>query len=447
MLWFPPESAAAAVPERHEGNCMDCQISRSDDAALVVIIGSLDSSWSSYLGEKFDEVVRSGAHEMHVDMSGVSYLSSNGIAVLLRCHRQMRQIGGRFRIVANSDAVGDVLKLTGVLKLLMDEEAAASVGLSPAPAAALAGVALEGEALTMRVFSGSRASCGETLELYGDAARLARGGYDQRDDQLWRALRGRVAIGLGALGPDFEACRDRFGEFLAADGVAAYRPSEGRSRPDFEQATGAFVPEVHMLYGMAFRANEGATMVRFEARGDPDLAAVRLSELARTACSQAASDTVGMILIGETAGLVGTALRRSPVGVPGGVDLFERTHAREWLSLTSEPEFARSTALVVGVATRGSSRALAPFVRPLSGKGPTDLRGHFHAAVVPYRPLPRGSLALAAAVQLLFEPGRVETVLHLLDDSRPIVGAGESAFTRGVFWVVPLAAERTMVAK
>ena len=69
---------------------MDCQISRSDDVALVVIIGSLDSSWSSYFSDRIDEVVRSGAHEVRVDMSGVSYLSSNGIALLVRYHRQLR---------------------------------------------------------------------------------------------------------------------------------------------------------------------------------------------------------------------------------------------------------------------------------------------------------------------------------------------------------------------
>ena len=58
--------------------------------------------------------------------------------------------------------------------------------------------------------------------------------------------------------------------------------------------------------------------------------------------------------------------------------------------------------------------------------------------MVPYRALPRGPIEPAPTVQLLFEPGRVETVLHLLGDSRPIVGAGESTFTRGAFWVVPL---------
>ena len=147
---------------------------------------------------------------------------------------------------------------------------------------------------------------------------------------------------------------------------------------------------------------------------------------------------MGVVLIGETAGLVGTALRRSPVGMPTGLDVFAHTQARDWLSLTSEPEHARGTVLVAGVATHGPSPALAPFVRPLSATGPPELRGHFHAAVVPYRPLPRGPLELAKTIQLLFEPGRVENVLHLLGDSRPIVGAGESSFTRGVFWVVAL---------
>ena len=253
---------------------------------------------------------------------------------------------------------------------------------------------------------------------------------------------GGVAIGLGALGPSFEACRGRFGEFLAAAGVAAYRPSEGSGQPDFEQAAGAFVPEVHVLYGMAFSVKEGATMVRFESKGEPGDPAAPLSKLAQAAPRAGGSDTVGVVLIGETAGLVGTALRRSPVGMPGGLDVFAHTQARDWLSLTSEPEHARSTALVVGVATREPSPALAPFVRPLSGTGPAELRGHFHAAVVPYRPLPRGSFELAPTVQLLFEPGRVENVLHLLGDSRPIVGAGESTFTRGAFWVVPLADRR-----
>ena len=94
---------------------MDCQISRLRRRRRTgLVIGSLDSSWSSYLSDRFDEVVRSGALEVRIDMAGVSYLSSNGIALLIRFHQQLRKIGGRFRIVADSEAVSHVLRLTGV---------------------------------------------------------------------------------------------------------------------------------------------------------------------------------------------------------------------------------------------------------------------------------------------------------------------------------------------
>ena len=258
---------------------MDCQITRSDDIALVEIVGSLDSSWSSYLAEQLDEVVRSGVHDVRVDMSGVSYLSSNGIALLLQYHRQMRQIGGRFRIVTNSEAVKHVLKLTGVLNLLTDEDPPTD----PAMRRARAGVTIDGDGMVLQIHDKSLDRSCEQLELIGDATRLPCRGYDEGDDRPWRAEPGKAAIGLGALGPSFEACRGRFGEFLAVAGVSAYRPGDGSGRPDFEQATRAFVPEVHVLYGMAFPVKDGATLVRFESTGEPGSPGSPLSKLARAA--------------------------------------------------------------------------------------------------------------------------------------------------------------------
>src|SRR6516225_11961256 len=108
---------------------MDCQIRRVDGIAEVVLVGSLDSSWSSYLADRIDEVVRGGALDVRVDMAGISYLSSNGIALLVRYHKRLRKIGGRFRIVADSEAVGRVLRLTGASQVLRDD------GPSPAPGA------------------------------------------------------------------------------------------------------------------------------------------------------------------------------------------------------------------------------------------------------------------------------------------------------------------------
>jgi anti-anti-sigma factor len=413
---------------------MDCQIRRADSVAEVVLVGSLDSSWSSYLAERFDEVVRGGALDIRVDMAGVSYLSSNGIALLVRYYRQLREIGGRFRIVADSEAVSQVLRLTGASRYLHDDGPSTAPGVVPASRCE----AVERDGMTLQVFPNAGGGQAERLELIGDPARLPGRGYDAADERTWMAVPGAAALGLGALGPSFEACRGRFGEFLAVAGVAAYRPSAGPGRPDFEHVAGAFVPGMRVLYGLAFPV-ERAAVLRFEAKGEPGSASVRLSQLAEACLDRAGGGVVGVVLAGESDGLVGAALRRSPVDLPSRLDPFAHPEARDWLSFTPEPEHARSTALVVGVAAREAGPALSPFIRPLAGASAPDLRGHFHAAVVPYRPLPGGAVELPATVSHLLEPGRIETILHLLGDSRPIVGAGESTFTRGAIWYVPLA--------
>src|SRR5262249_43821301 len=158
-------------------------------------------------------------------------------------------------------------------------------------------------------------------------------------------------------------------EFLAVAGIAAYRPSAGPGRPDFEHAASAFVPAVRMLYGMAFPV-EAATVARFEAKGEPGSASARLSQIAESCLDQAGSSVVGIVGAGESDGLVGAALRRSPVGLSDRLDPFAHTEARDWFSLTPEPEHSRSTALCVGVAARDPSPALGPFVRPLLGPNP-----------------------------------------------------------------------------
>jgi anti-anti-sigma factor len=412
---------------------MDCQISRADGVAELVLIGRLDASWTAYLSDRLDEVVRTGAHDVRLDMSGVSYLSSNGIALLVRYHRQLSQLGGSFRITADSEAIADVLRLTGVAQMLR--------GGGPGTGAAVPSKTLDLTSMTLQAFTrpSDAAPAVEGIGLIGDPAKLASGGYGAADDRTWRAVPGGVALGLGALGRDFAGCRDRYGEFLAAAGVAAYRPSGGLCQPDYERAAGAFIPEVHVLYGLTFSMSAPAGLVRFESKGEPLNRSATLSELADACLAQSGANTVGMVLVGETDGLVGGALRRAPVEIPAGSDPFAHPHARDWLSMTSEPEHARNTALVAGVATREAGPALAPFVRPLSGSGPPGLLGHFHAVVVPFRPLPRGRFEMAPTVQGLFDPGRVETVLHLMGDPRPIVGAGESTFARGAFWFVPLA--------
>ena len=148
-----------------------------------------------------------------------------------------------------------------------------------------------------------------------------------------------------------------------------------------------------------------------------------------------------MVMVAESAGLMGAALRRSPALRASESAPFVYPQIREWLSFAAERAYSRSLALVAGVAANAGRPALAPLVRPLH-KGPWPA-GHFHAAAFSYRPLQKGELDVRTTVATLFEAETLQGVLHLLGDGREIVGAGQSEFIRGACWVGPVTKIRT----
>jgi len=66
-------------------------------------------------------------------------------------------------------------------------------------------------------------------------------------------------------------------------------------------------------------------------------------------------------------------------------------------------------------------------------------RGHFHAALFPYRPVQRGELNLDKVIGGLLATDSAQTLLHLLADDRQFEGIGQSEFMRGACWVGPIA--------
>ena len=76
------------------------------------------------------------------------------------------------------------------------------------------------------------------------------------------------------------------------------------------------------------------------------------------ACLQiAGTDRIGMVVAAETAGLVGAALRRSPVEPIAGGDLFAYPSIRSRLTFTAERAFVHSLTLTAGIVSHGHGRS------------------------------------------------------------------------------------------
>jgi anti-anti-sigma factor len=394
------------------------------DALEVKVKGRLDNYWGEHLQRNLEELIRGGAHHLRLNFSGVSYLSSAGVGLLVRFYRQLKSIGGSFVIITPSDHVKLVIELCHLSPLLLSHQPAAPSPVSKAEPRRFSTPAASFELIERT------AAKPLTCETIGDPALLKGVGFGPQDCRAVRFPASTFGLGLGGFGHDFEDARARFGEFLAVAGSAAYLPTDGTNVPDFMISSGDLVPELNTLYGLRCEG-EFSHLLRFEASSTNN--AISLADILSAALEVTGSLTVGLVMIAESGGLVGAALRRSPALASAS---FQYPGIREWLSFSTERLFARSLALVTGVAASTPSGPFASLLRPIDAG--TGLSGHFHAAAFSYRPLQKGELDLKSTVSSLFETENLQGVLHLLTDDRQAAGPQQSEFVRGACWVSAL---------
>ena len=413
---------------------MEIMVKTSGEATKLRVEGRLDGYWADHLAKALEEEIHRGSHHLLLDLSGVVFLSSAGIRVLVQYYRQLKEIQGSLMIAEASEQVLKVLTISKLAPILLaGENVVAASDENAASTIVLPGHHLEAHGAAIDVFSGvpeARLEC----RLVGDPNLLRGCRFRQEQCRTVQFSESTFGLGLGALGDSFEECRGRFGEFIAVAGAIAYFPTDGTNVPDYLIAAGTALPDVQVCYGLACQG-PFATLARFEAKNETG--AVTLTDLVEAALEISKAQQVGLVMVAESAGLIGAALRRPPTADGDGNGPFGFPQVREWLSFTAEPAFTRSLALVAGVASREDTGSLAPIVRSLSANG--SLMGHFHAAAFSYRPLQKGEIELKKTVKSLFETQSLQGLLHLLSDSRPIEGAGQSQFVRGACWLAPLA--------
>jgi hypothetical protein len=277
----------------------------------------------------------------------------------------------------------------------------------------------------------ARLSC----QVIGDPAQLLGGGFGEEDCRSVAFSNSSFGLGLGAFGSSFADCAGRFGEFLAACGAVTYLPADGTNVPDYMLAAGNFIPRIQVLYSILCEG-DFQIVAHFERKDTGN--APKLSEIVEGCLEIAEAEALGIVMIAESAGLIGTALRRSPALRDSGNALFAFPQVRDWLSFAAEPVYTHALTLVVGVVARTAPQRLVPLLRPL---GQSALAAHFHAAVFSYRPVKKRELDSQAATASLFEVEAPQALLHLLSDNREITGAGESQFVRGTCWMGPISDE------
>ena len=395
------------------------------DALEVKVKGRLDNYWTEHLRRNLEEVIREGAHGILLNLADISFLSSAGVGLLVKFHTQLKGIGGSLVITNPSERVKQVLDLCRLSPILLAERVPVAPPVHKAE---------------VRRFSTAEASfevteCAQqealTCQRVGDPGLLKGCRFGPDACRTVTFPPATFGFGLGAFGDGFEDAQTRFGEFLAVYGSAAYLPTDGTNVPDFMVSSGELVPEMKVLYGL--RCEGGFThLIRFDTADTEG--PISLSGLVQTALEISGAALIGMVMVAESAGLVGAALRRSPASAAEVQDApFKYPEVRSWLSFSTERLYSRSLALVAGIGASSECAPLTPMLRPLGAEAMPI--GHFHAAAFSYRPLKKGNIDLNATVTTLFEAETLQGVLHLLSDTREAAGPQQSEFVRGACWI------------
>lgn len=81
------------------------------DVTVLVIDGGLDSSNAREFGDRVQTLVDAGQTRLILDATKLDYISSLGVAVLLRLHGQMKPLGGDLKFVNFRGTTWDVISL------------------------------------------------------------------------------------------------------------------------------------------------------------------------------------------------------------------------------------------------------------------------------------------------------------------------------------------------
>jgi anti-anti-sigma factor len=89
----------------------------SNDVHIVAIAGSLDSTTAPEAQKSLDGVL-AGAKKVVMDFSGLDYISSAGLRILLGVAKKLRASGGTLRMFGLNQSVREVFEISGFSAIL-----------------------------------------------------------------------------------------------------------------------------------------------------------------------------------------------------------------------------------------------------------------------------------------------------------------------------------------
>jgi len=93
-------------------------VSRGNGHAVLSVAGSIDTGTEQRFRDALASVLAHGVPRIVVDLSGVAFMSSAGVGVLMGVRRVLADAGGSLVLASPHGEVAQVLSITGVAEVI-----------------------------------------------------------------------------------------------------------------------------------------------------------------------------------------------------------------------------------------------------------------------------------------------------------------------------------------
>lgn len=100
---------------------MDILLEKNDKKLNISLVGRLDTNTAPELDNKLADEIE-GINEITINIADLDYISSAGLRVVLKYHKQMTSVKGKLVIVKPKEEVMEVFDMTGFSTFLNIEE-------------------------------------------------------------------------------------------------------------------------------------------------------------------------------------------------------------------------------------------------------------------------------------------------------------------------------------
>lgn len=97
---------------------MEIKQSEIGGVVLIEVNGDIDLFQSRELRETVSGYIAVGKNKIVINLSGVAYIDSSGLGVLISARTQLKKAGGDLKIAEITDSVRNVVTLTKLNQLL-----------------------------------------------------------------------------------------------------------------------------------------------------------------------------------------------------------------------------------------------------------------------------------------------------------------------------------------